>query len=65
MNANTKPNGIALVRSRNSVLAYFGVNPLDRLERAAFYGRVLGRLAIAGAFVAGAAGYVKGVGLFL
>lgn len=65
MNANTNTTGITFARSRNSVLEYFGVNPHDRSERAAFYGRVLGRLAIGGAFIAGAAGYVKSLGLFL
>lgn len=65
MIANTESTATALVRRRNSVLTYFGINPHDRRERAAFYGRVTGRAAIAGAFLVGAIGYLKSLGMLL
>lgn len=65
MNATTTTRELGYSRRRDSVLAYFGVDPHDRGQRAAFYGRLLGRLAITGAFLVGAAGYVKGIGVFL
>lgn len=65
MIANTESTATALVRRRNSVLTYFGINPYDRRERAAFYGRVTGRIAIIGAFVVGAIGYLKSLGMIL
>lgn len=65
MIANTNSTATAIVRRRNSMLEYFGINPHDRRERAAFYGRVTGRIAIAGAFIAGAFGYLNSLGAFL
>lgn len=65
MIANTDSTETALVRRRNSVLTYFGINPYDRRERAAFYGRITGRIAITGAFVVGAIGYLKSLGLLI
>lgn len=65
MIANKDSTATAIVRRRNSMLEYFGVNPHDRRERAAFYGRITGRAAIAGAFIVGAFGYLKSLGMFL
>lgn len=65
MNAHTSTTGQALTRSGSTVLSYFGVEANDRSARAAFYGRVVGRISIIAAFLAGIYGYVAGLGLFL
>ncbi len=63
MMTNNNTSMTALVRRRDSVMNYFGINPYDKRERAVFYGRIVGRLAIVAAFVVGAAGYLKSMGL--
>lgn len=65
MNAIASKNDTALVRSRNSVLSYFGIDPHSRTERAALYGGVLARVVMAGVIVGGVAVYVMGVGSIL
>lgn len=65
MNATTHTTENALVRSRNSVLAYFGLNPHSRTERAAAYGAFFARVVMAGVFVGGMAIYAKSVGAIL
>lgn len=65
MDAHTSTTGQAITRGRSTVLAYFGVDANSASARAAFYGRIVGRVAIIGAFLAGIYGYIAGLGLLL